>query len=188
MPTATDRHSVTRAARRVIDICARGADQQCLRNPFSPGFTANRKVHSNDLEFPQRTPECKFTERRFEQLFRSLSVGTVSRLGSGNFLERRLELELADGRRGISHYGVSSVHVHDAHVHESRGLQVILRTALVSERHDLLHAADIDRDPRRVRPPQWLGTARGSQGRPAPRGDCEAFKECPTRCGASRMR
>jgi hypothetical protein len=49
-------------------------------------------------------------------------------LCSGNFLERRLELELADGRRGISHHGRSAVHVYDAHVHEARGLQVILRT------------------------------------------------------------
>jgi hypothetical protein len=38
--------------------------------------------------------------------------------------ECRLELELADRRRNISHHGVAAVRIHDADVHEARRLQV----------------------------------------------------------------
>ncbi len=53
--------------------------------------------------------------------------GALSCLCNGGFPECRLELELADRRRDISHHGVSAVHVHDAHVHETGELQAASR-------------------------------------------------------------
>lgn len=54
-----------------------------------------------------------------------LSDGALSRICGGNFLECRLELELADRGGGISHHGSSALLVHDDHVHEARGLSAV---------------------------------------------------------------
>jgi hypothetical protein len=60
--------------------------------------------------------------------------GAVRRLGGSNFIGCCLELELADGRRSISHHGSSAMLVHDAELHEARGLQVVTLTAALPQK------------------------------------------------------
>jgi hypothetical protein len=67
-----------------------------------------------------------FSRRHLEELCRPLSDAALYLVCGGNLRERRPELELADGRRGISHHGSTAVHVHDAEVHEARRLQVLI--------------------------------------------------------------
>ena len=55
-------------------------------------------------------------------------------------------------------------------------------------RYDLLDAADADRDPGRVRPPQRFWIARRPRTKSARCGDCEAIEGSPTCCGARRIR